>query len=508
MSKKRKLRAGRKKAVLLLVLAAALAGVYLGMQGEKTQESYTEAQTYKEETVRRGSVSTGVTESGTITFGTVDQTFEVAEVTEVDASSDTSSDSSAGTSAQASSAAGGVQQSVAGASGASAVDPMASTGRSGGTEQSASGSSSSSGEETTLEVEEVYAAPGQQLNAGDKILKITDESIADYRQQLEASAASAELLVAQEEINAETKRAEADYTYQMYLAEGETAEETYQATITSLEEAVADIEEEIEDEDDEDELEQLEAELKIAQNNLTTGTIEAKQAYENARTNYEYADQLYEIDTDGLEDDLDEARETLAQCQENLEAFEEQIGDGIVYAAQAGTVSEVAYAQGDMLINESPVVTCTDPADVSMTVSVSQEDISSVSVGDAATVYLTAYGEEAFEAEITGISTSTAAGSSTVGYEVTAALTGDCTKVYNGMTGEVSVAAKTEADALYISNRAVHLDGTRSWVKVKEEDGTVREADVTTGFSNGKTVVILSGLEEGQTVLIESQVTQ
>ena len=255
-------------------------------------------------------------------------------------------------------------------------------------------------------------------------------------------------------------------------------------------------------------LDELEAELKIAENNLTTGTIEAKQTYENAMTNYKYADQLYEIDTDGLEDDLNDARETLEECEENLEEFESQIGDGIVYAGYSGSVVEVAYGAGDNVINDATVVTYMDQDEVSMTVSVSQDDISSVAVGDTATVYLTAYDGEPFEATVTEVATSSTSGSSTVNNDVTVRITADSSKIYSGMTGEVSIAGKSAEDTLYISNQAVHMDGTRSFVKVLEEDGTIVETDIETGFSNGNTVAVVSGLEKGDTVLIESQVTE
>ena len=68
--------------------------------------------------------------------------------------------------------------------------------------------------------------------------------------------------------------------------------------------------------------------------------------------------------------------------------------------------------------------------------------------------------------------------------------------------------ARAQEDTLYISNQAVHMDGTRSFVKVLEEDGSIVETDIETGFSNGNTVAVVSGLEEGDTVLIESQVTE
>ena len=74
------------------------------------------------------------------------------------------------------------------------------------------------------------------------------------------------------------------------------------------------------------------------------------------------------------------------------------------------------------------------------------------------------------------------------------------------MTGNVVFAGKTVEDTLYISNRAVSQEGTRSYVKILEDDGNIREEDIKTGFSNGSIVEVQSGLEEGQKVIIESKV--
>ena len=142
-----------------------------------------------------------------------------------------------------------------------------------------------------------------------------------------------------------------------------------------------------------------------------------------------------------------------------------------------------------------------------MTVSVSQEDISQITVGDEADISLSAY-DEVFSGEVASSSASSSAGSFTVNYEVEVHFTGDTGKVYSGMTGEVTFAGKVVEDVLYVSNRAVQLDGSTSWVRVKDEDGTIRRQDIVTGFSNGTVVEVESGLEEGQTVLIESQVSQ
>ena len=518
MSKKKK-KKGAAGVLVLAVAAAAGGALYLNYSKDAGNTSETEA-ARKTETVQYGSVTTGITESGSVTFGELEQVFSLEAITEVSSSSDESSSDTE--------SAGGDMSAMMGGAAGDMTMMGGSTGSSGGGTSSSSSSTSTS--DVSLEVAEVYVASGQVVEAGDPVLKISEDSIAEYRSEMEAAVATATLNVKQEEINVESKRAEADYTYEIYLAKGKTAKETYDVTITSLENEIADLEEELaeaaeeveelEDElaagyDVEDDLEEaelnystIEANLKIAENNLVTGSIEAKQTYENAMTNYQYADQLYEIDTNGLEDDLNDAKEVLEDAEASLAAFDEQIGDGVVYAEYSGTVRSIACAAGDTLTDEMTIVTYADTENITMAVSVSQEDISNISVGNEVSIALTAYKNETFPGEVDSIATSATTGSSTVNYEVTVRFTGDVSKVYADMTGEATFVIKEVSDTLYISNRAVHQDGARSYVNVLNEDGSVTETTIETGYSNGSKVAVLSGLTEGQTIIIESQVTQ
>lgn len=493
------------------ILAAGAAGLSVAILLAASDHIFEQAdtsraadETYQTETVQRGTVSAGISESGTVEFGTKEQIFSVAELSDV---SLTGTDSSEDTES-----AGNSENTTA----VQTAGMSAPTGEGGDAMTSGDGSSSvtgsdSSGVDTALVVGEVCVAEGQSVQAGEKLLTITQDSIDDYREALEQAVETAKLKVSEEEINAESKKTEADYTYQMYLAQGETAKETYDAAITELDAAVSELEEELaeaQESGDEDEIGEVEAQLRIAENNRSVQSIEAKQTYENAMTNYKYAQQLYEIDTEGLEDDLNEAKEELEEAQENLDQFEEQAGDGAVYAQYSGTITELSCAKGDTLVNDTAVAVFTDSDNVSMTVAVSQEDISQVTVGDEAEITLTAYEGEKFSGEVSSVATSAAAGSSTVNYEVEVRFTGDISKVYSGMTGDVTLGGQSQTDTLYIPNRAVRLEGASSMVKVLEEDGSIREAEITTGFSDGTVVAVESGLEEGETVIIESRVSQ
>lgn len=523
---------GIKTVLVLAVLAGT--GVYGGSKGYTLfleQQAEKGAPVYKTETVRKGNVSSGIREDGTISYGTQEQTFQVAEITQVSLTASSDSDASTGSAGAGNTSAGdgsAMPTMGTGMPGGN-MGAMSQGGADFGNTKSSTGSTTSSDSDSpSLVVEEVCLAPGQVAAVGDKVLVITKDSIEEYRAQLEAAVATAELKVLKEEINLESKKADADYTYNMYLAEGAIAEETYQATLTSLDKKVqglkddlAEAEEEVSTYqekvdngyDYEEELEEaksnyatIEANLQIAQNNRITGELEAKQTRDTALTNYKYADQLHEIDTNGLEDDWNDAKDVLQETKDALEDFDQQIGDGNVYAEYSGTVTEVAYAAGDSITNDAVMITYTDPEKVTMEVSVSQEDVAGISVGAGVEITLNAYPGETFAGTVSSIATSSTAGSSTVNYAVTVQLTGDTGKVYSGMDGQCTFGGKNVTGTLYVSNKAVRMDGIQCYVMVMDSDGNPVRVDITTGYSNGTIVAVESGLEEGQEVMIESQV--
>ena len=143
--------------------------------------------------------------------------------------------------------------------------------------------------------------------------------------------------------------------------------------------------------------------------------------------------------------------------------------------------------------------------DAAVILSVTQEDITGISVGDKAKITLDAYAGKTFEGEVVSIDTSVSMGSATVNYSVKVQFTGDISGIYSGMTGQASFGVQSE-DVLYVSNQAVYQDGTEIYVQILEDNGEITKQKVTTGFSDGRNVEIVSGLEEGQKVIIESKV--
>lgn len=469
-------------AVVLLTSASVLAYQTIGKDGTEI--------VYKEVTVEKGNLTVGVTESGSVTIGTLEQELSI----ESTSSSLTSNTQSAG-------------QGMAGA-----------------TANTSSGSSSEA-----LEVEEVYVSVGQQVAQGDPLMKLSEDSVESYRDSLEEAVTEASASVSEATLASEQQKLEAGYTYNLSVAEGSVAEANYQATLKELEENLEEAQEAFDESaalinyyqeqidagvdlseslsKEQENYNKLYTRLLSAQNSYTTKSIEAEATYEKAQLSSENATSQYNVDVSGADNEVKTAQETLAEAKEALEAFDACVGeDGILYAEYAGTIMAINYEVGDTISSDTSIVSFANAEEVTMSVSVSEEDIANIAVGDVVNIELTAYEDVLYEGEVLGIDTSASSGSSTVSYEVTVAFTGDVSGIYTDMTGNVTFIEKQVEDVLYVSNKAIIGEGTASYVKVKDADGTIRKVEVETGFSDGVNVEIISGVTEGETVLIESQV--
>ncbi len=460
--------------------AAALLAGGAGIYAYRAQDSAETETVYKETTVESGTLTVGVTESGSVSIGSLTQD----------------------------------------------MDFIVSTSQTAGA-QSAS-TSQSSGSSAALEVEEVYVTMGQEVSEGDPLLKLTEESIEKYRKELTDAVTEASAKLSEASLASEKEKVSAGYSYDLSIAKGSVAQEEYNATIAKLKEAVDEAQEAVDESQalmnyyqemidsgmdlseslasEQENYNKLYNQLKSAQSAYTTQSIEAEKTYQEAVLSYQNADSQYSADVSGADISVSNAEETLAEAQEALAEFEEFVGDGTIYSDYTGSIMEVGYEAGDELSPDVSIAAFADGDDVTITVSVSEEDISDIALNDEVMVELTAYEDEVFSGVVESMDTSVSSGSSTVSYNVCVRLTGDLDGIYTDMTGNVTFIQKQVGDVLYVSNKAIINEGTASYVKVRKADGTIEKTEVVTGFSDGVNVEIQSGVSEGDTVLIESQV--
>lgn len=569
----------------------------------KKDDTKTETVT-KENTAKKGNLTVGITESGTMEIGSITQSYEL-DTSSVGTSS---SSSSSGTSSSGSSYSDSSNKSDAqgmqnmGGSMGMAGGQLGSDSSSSTTKTTSSSSGSESVSDSDLVIKKVCITSGQNVKKGDTILKLTTKSVSNVRKLYKAAVSSAKLSLKEAKVDRDSDKLTAEYEYKERIAAGKSAKTTYKATLQSLDSAVVtaqnnyntavsgiktlplkikNLKKKIKKAggsttiykststnqntgsnagnntgnmngtgmgDDKNggtsgtgttagstgsqsgsntvtimqqqlasyqqqlseyksNLKNLKSQLKSAKKARKTGKVSAKKTYDAAMLQYSNAKTLYNVAMDGIDDDVKDAQETLKDAQKALKTFEKYAGTGVIKAECSGTVTSVGYEDGETLSTDTDIATYMNSDAVTTSVSVAQDDISEIEVGDTVNISLSAYEGKTFHGKVTSIST-TSSGTSTVSYPVVVTMTGDVSSIYAGMSADVTFVTKEVKDVLYISNKAVETEGTKSYVTKKNSDASTTKTQVKTGFSDGHNVQIESGLSEGDTVLIESRVSE
>ena len=268
-----------------------------------------------------------------------------------------------------------------------------------------------------------------------------------------------------------------------------------------------------------DKVSELEATVKTDQFNLQKArktaeisSVDAKTKEKTDLSEAENAQDTYDLTVTQLHQAVDTQQETYDTLQTELDNINSAMsGSGVLVSPCDGVVATVSSSDGASVKADTEMMAVSETGSVSLAVSVSEDDITNVSIGQEASVTLSSYDDETFDALVESITAEPArSGSSSVSYTVTVRLTAANTgteKIYTGMSGEATLIQKREKDALSIPNRAVSFQNGVSTVLVKTSGGGQEKRTIVTGFSNGTNVAVTSGLQEGDTVLAESGVT-
>lgn len=219
------------------------------------------------------------------------------------------------------------------------------------------------------------------------------------------------------------------------------------------------------------------------------------------------ASEWYSIQTASLDNELSSAKKSYDASVEKLAEFDHYVQNNGILSEYSGVVTEVKLSEGDTLSGGSSLVTLNDQENVTMDVSLDEDDYNAVDKDGTVNIVFTAYPDEIYSGRITAVSDAEYDSSTgTVYYTVTVTVQGEVSGLYEEMTGSVTFVTKEMKQVCYVSNRAIFREGTRSYVKVRDNNGNIVKQEVTTGFSDGINVEITAGLSEGDTVLIESKV--
>jgi HlyD family secretion protein len=202
-----------------------------------------------------------------------------------------------------------------------------------------------------------------------------------------------------------------------------------------------------------------------------------------------------------LQASVDQAQASLATARANL-------ANATISAPFDGTISSLTGEVGSQVSANTAVFILLNPKLIRVDANVDQSDVSSLEVGQNATITFDALPGRTYQAVVSakGLTPTTTQG--VVTYVVSFAI--DTTNLpaavpipAPGMTGSISVTTSRTDDALVVPTRAIRRVGRTSTVTVKTATGT-EDRQVVTGAVSGNLTQIVSGLQDGDLVQVST----
>jgi len=196
---------------------------------------------------------------------------------------------------------------------------------------------------------------------------------------------------------------------------------------------------------------------------------------------------------------IDAAR---ARGPEELKRWEELYRATPVLAPISGTVIARSVEPGQTFTGNDAVFVMSDRLTVKA--QVDETDIAQVKLGQRATVVIDAYPEQPFEAAVAQIAYDAKTVQNVTIYEIDVLPREIPSFLRSGMTASVTFHVASRPGVLLVPGAAVRQRDGRAYVLVPADKpgAPPREQEIRAGASGGGRVEVVSGLEEGQTVLV------
>jgi HlyD family secretion protein len=195
-----------------------------------------------------------------------------------------------------------------------------------------------------------------------------------------------------------------------------------------------------------------------------------------------------------------------AAAQARVDAARATLNLARVIAPFAGIVTEAYPLPGDQIAAGATAFRVDDLSSLLVDVEVSEVDINSVSVGQAASLSFDAILGKEYHGKVVQVAQTGTSVSGVVNFKVTVELTDADMDVKPGMTAAVNIVVNEMKDVVLVPNRAVRLvDGKR--VVYLLLDGQPVKTNISLGSSSDTMSVVAGGdVKEGDTVVLNPPV--
>ncbi|HVO60144.1 MAG TPA: efflux RND transporter periplasmic adaptor subunit [Terriglobales bacterium] len=245
------------------------------------------------------------------------------------------------------------------------------------------------------------------------------------------------------------------------------------------------------------------------------GVVSAS-ALDDAQKNYEMAlnkQNVAKAQVSVLKSKIAQARAQVAQDQANLKQLEEQLSytdiespiDGVVLSRDV----EIGDAVSSILVLGSSatlIMTLGDTSEVYVKGKVDESDIGKVYLGQPARIKVESFKDKTFNGKVTKISPMGVEKDNVTTFEVRVSINNPGGELKAEMTANAEILLEEHKNVLQIPEGAIIYDNQKkASVEVPDPKGKEgkRKVAVSIGISNGAKTELLSGLKEGDQVVLQ-----
>jgi len=190
-----------------------------------------------------------------------------------------------------------------------------------------------------------------------------------------------------------------------------------------------------------------------------------------------------------------------SQGEETLEYWEEAYKKMPIISPIDGEVIVRAVEPGQTVAASDAVLVLSDRLVVSG--QFDETDIGRVKVGQKSLITLNAYPDVQLEGVVDHVAYESEVVNNVTIYNVDVLPTDMPDIMRSGMSVTVEVIEKKAENVITVPSSAIHYDGERQFVLVKDRRGRTKERDIEVGLNNGQTAEIISGLSVEDNVIAQ-----
>ena len=341
-------------------------------------------------------------------------------------------------------------------------------------------------------IAKIYVEEGDEVDEGDILAKLDTDYLELALTQAQVALTGQEIAVSQAEINV-TKA-------EIALEKAEDAWLDTESAGNKVKRLKRSLEWELEnDPEDTEKIRAIQKDLREAWDNFFRVASDSTDAREV---------KAKEMEVELAKQSVEQTKHSLQQSQQSVEQAQKQLDEATITASFDGVVASVDADEGDSVSATMTIINLIDPDTMELEVEVDEIDIAEVKPGQRAIIEVDALPALQLEGEVASISLLSKEIGGLVLYEVTIGFdVPPDSGLKIGMSAIADIILEERSSVLLVPNRAISQDSQGNpIVKVMVNEEEIEERPVVIGISDGFDTEIVSGLSEGDVVVIETKV--